>query len=80
MTVTISRRKKNLANKKPGIRDKCDYTEITYYNDTQNIYVNNCLSALNAVTRSLVDRPIMVQWFVRHDGPIELFLVPASAP
>ena len=30
----------------------------------------------------MVERPLMVQWVVRsipHGGPIELFLIPASA-
>ena len=33
--------------------------------------------------RSMVEHLLMVQWVVRsilHEGPIELFLVPASAP
>ena len=43
------------------------------FNDARNTF---CCS-------SLVDRPLMVQWYVGsnlHGGRIELFLVPASAP
>ena len=66
-----------------------DYEWMSYVVLTQNsTYVFNCsLHSFNmyggARCSSVVRALAMLRWFVRsifHGGPIELFLVPASAP